>query len=106
MLQRIIDAGALGVEIRLGGKLPSARAKQWRFSQGYLKKVGDSAKVVDRAQALAQTRPGTVGIKVAILSPYAKLTDNIVINEEFINKMKENEQRAKVVEDKPKRKKK
>jgi len=33
-LQRIIQAGALGVEIRLGGKLPGSRAKQWRFAQG------------------------------------------------------------------------
>ena len=49
-LQRIMNAGALGVEIRFSGKLPSSRAKSWRFAQGYLKKTGDSAKVVDRAQ--------------------------------------------------------
>ena len=30
MLQRIMEAGALGVEIRLSGKLPSERAKTWR----------------------------------------------------------------------------
>ncbi|MBU4308696.1 MAG: KH domain-containing protein, partial [Nanoarchaeota archaeon] len=30
-LERIIKAGALGVEIRLSGKLPSSRAKTWRF---------------------------------------------------------------------------
>jgi peptide chain release factor 2 len=36
-LQRIIAAGALGVEIRLSGKLPSSRAKTWRFAYGYLK---------------------------------------------------------------------
>nr|AGT99782.1 30S ribosomal protein S3 [uncultured organism]AJS11717.1 30S ribosomal protein S3 [uncultured archaeon] len=102
MLQRIISAGAMGVEIRLGGKLPGARAKQWRFAQGYLKKTGDSAKVVDRAQAVAQTRPGTTGIKVAILSPYAKLTDKIVIDDAFMQKLKEQE---KEVEIKPKAKK-
>ena len=102
MLQRIINAGAMGVEIRLGGKLPGARAKQWRFAQGYLKKTGDSAKVVDRAQAVAQTRPGTIGVKVAILSPYAIMTDKIVINDEFIRKMKEQE---KETENKPKIKK-
>src|SRR3989344_3991891 len=58
ILQRIVAAGALGVEIRLGGKLPSSRAKSWRFAHGYLKKTGDSAKVVERAQAVAQTKPG------------------------------------------------
>src|SRR3989344_6648695 len=65
-LQKIMGAGALGAEIRMSGKLPGARAKTWRFAQGYLKKTGDSAKVVDRAQARAETKPGTVGIKVSI----------------------------------------
>lgn len=89
-LQRIMSAGALGVEIRLGGKLPSSRAKQWRFAQGYLKKTGDSAKVVDRAQATAQTKPGTVGVKVSILSPYAILNDKIEVNDKLIEKLKKN----------------
>ena len=78
-LQKIMSAGALGVEIRLNGKLPGARAKPWRFAQGYLKKVGESAKIVDRAKARAQTKAGTVGVKVSILSPYAKLYDKIEI---------------------------
>ena len=107
-LQRIMNAGALGAEIRLGGKLPGSRAKQWRFAQGYLIKVGDSAKVVDKAQAKAQTKPGTVGVKVSILSPYAKLFDKIEINDEFISKVKENSEKIKIKEStklkKPKRK--
>jgi len=74
-LQRIMNAGALGVEIRLNGKLPGSRAKPWRFAQGYLKKTGHSAKVVDRAQSRAETKPGTVGVKVSILAPEAKLLD-------------------------------
>ncbi len=101
-LQRIMNAGALGVEIRLGGKLPSSRAKQWRFAQGYLKKTGDSAKVVDRAQATAQTKPGTVGVKVSILSPYAILNDKIEINDKLIEKLKKN---LMDFEEKPKEKK-
>jgi len=90
-LQRIVHAGALGVEIRLNGKLPSSRAKSWRFANGYLKKVGDSAKVVDKAQAIAKTKPGVVGVKVSILSPYVKMIDNIKIDEELINRIKSNE---------------
>lgn len=89
-LQKIMNAGALGVEIRLNGKLPGARAKSWRFSQGYLKKVGDSAKVVDRAQSRAETNPGTVGIKVSILSPSAILKDRIKIDEKLIEELKNN----------------
>ncbi|GIU68413.1 MAG: 30S ribosomal protein S3 [Candidatus Pacearchaeota archaeon] len=89
-LQKIIDAGARGAEIRLSGKLPSSRAKSWRFSYGYLKKIGDSAKVVDKAMSIAQTKPGTVGVKVSILPPDVELKDNITIDENLISKIKEN----------------
>jgi len=81
LLQEIMSAGALGVEIKLAGKLPSARAKTWRFKKGYLKKVGDSAKIVDTANAVAQTKPGTIGIMVSILPPDAKIHDQINLNE-------------------------
>ncbi len=89
-LQRIIKAGAKGVEIRLNGKLPSSRAKSWRFAQGYLKKTGDPAKMVDKAQARAETKPGTVGVKVSILSPDVILKDQIIITDELIKTLKEN----------------
>jgi len=89
-LQRIMNAGAMGAEIVLGGKLPSSRAKSWRFSQGYLRKVGDTAKVVDRAKAVAQTKPGTVGVKVSILSPDAILTDRFTLNKSIIDRLKMN----------------
>jgi len=92
-LQKIMSAGALGAEIRLSGKLPSARARTWRFAQGYLKKTGDSAKVVDRAQAVAQTKPGTVGVKVSILAPDAILTDKIKIGEELLKRIRKNIQK-------------
>ena len=87
-LEKIMRAGALGAELKLSGKLPGARARTWRFAQGYLKKTGESANVVDRAQSRAETKPGTVGIKTAILSPYAILKDKINLNEELINKIK------------------
>ena len=89
-LQKILDAGAAGVEIRLNGKLPSSRAKSWRFAQGYLKKTGEPSKLVDRAQARAETKPGTVGVKVSILSPHTIMKDRILITEELLKKLKEN----------------
>ncbi|MFW5846667.1 MAG: 30S ribosomal protein S3 [Nanoarchaeota archaeon] len=87
-LQRIMNSGAMGVEIRLHGKLPSSRAKSWRFAQGYLKKTGESAEVVDVAKSRAETKPGTVGVKVSILRPDAKLKDKIEITEELIETLK------------------
>jgi small subunit ribosomal protein S3 len=82
-LVRIMKSGALGVEIRMSGKLPSERAKSWRFAAGYLKKVGDSAKVVNLAQSVALTKLGISGIKVAILPPDAKIHDRVEITEEL-----------------------
>jgi len=105
-LQKIISAGALGVEIRLSGKLPGSRAKTWRFAQGYLKKTGDSAKVVDRAQSKAQTKPGTVGVKVSILSPYAILKDKVRIDEKLIENLKNNEKKINDIPQKKSTKKK
>ncbi len=103
MLQRIMNAGALGVEIRLHGKLPGSRSRQWRFAQGYLKKTGNAANVVDRAQARAETRPGTVGVRVSVLPPNAKLLDNINVDEKMIERIKQN---AKEIDETKKLKKK
>jgi len=79
-LQEIINAGVLGCEIRLSGKLPSERAKTWRFAEGYLKKAGESSKEVDRAETTALTKTGMIGVKVAIMAPDAKIYDKIDID--------------------------
>ncbi|MFH1608114.1 MAG: 30S ribosomal protein S3 [archaeon] len=100
-LQKVMKAGALGVEIKLGGKLPSKRARKWKFTQGYLKKTGNEARVVDRAQAIAQTKPGTVGVKVAILSPHVVMKDRIKIDEEMLKILGEKKE---IQEEKPKKK--
>jgi small subunit ribosomal protein S3 len=89
-LSRIKNSGALGAELRISGKLPSDRARSWRFAFGYLKKTGDSAKVVDRAESVAYTKQGVVGIKVAILAPGVKVHDHITIDENTIEEIKKN----------------
>ena len=88
MLQQIIKAGALGTEITLSGKLPSDRARRWRFAHGYLKKTGDSAKVVDRAQSQGRTQQGVIGVQVSILRPDVPLTDKIIVDGEMREKIK------------------
>jgi small subunit ribosomal protein S3 len=88
MLEQIMRSGALGAEIVLSGKLPSERARSWRFAQGYLKKTGDPAKVVDRAMAQAVTLPGVTGIKVSILPPNAHIHDKIDINDNLRSQMR------------------
>ncbi len=87
LLKDIMASKALGVEVVLAGKLPSDRARTWRFAQGYLKKTGEPAKVVRRAIAQAKTQKGVIGIKVSILPPDAKIHDQIIVNEELKNKI-------------------
>ena len=76
-MERVKRAGALGCEIVLSGKLPGEKARSWRFAFGYLKKTGDYANLVNKAQAVSQTRPGTTGIKVSILPGGIKIPDRI-----------------------------
>jgi small subunit ribosomal protein S3 len=90
-LQEIMKAGALGAEIVMAGRLPSERAKAWRFSQGYLKKTGNPAKVVDRAQAQAVNLTGVTGISVSILPPNAHIHDKIVVDDKMRQIIKGNE---------------
>lgn len=82
-LQSIMDAGALGAEIVMSGKIPSARAKRWRFIDGYLKKCGHvSDKYVIRGKSVALIRSGVVGISVNIMPSGLELPDDVKIIEQ------------------------
>ncbi|RLE44997.1 30S ribosomal protein S3 [Candidatus Woesearchaeota archaeon] len=81
-VQDVMNAGAIGVEITISGKVPSSRAKTWRFYAGYLKKCGDVAiEGVKKAYAIARLKPGVVGIQVRIMPPDVRLSDKIKIGE-------------------------
>lgn len=80
MLQDILNAGALGAEIVVSGKVPSARARSWRFKAGYLKKSGDIAQSkVKKATVAVNLKAGTIGIKVSIMPPDVILPDKITL---------------------------
>ncbi|MBI3036234.1 30S ribosomal protein S3 [Candidatus Woesearchaeota archaeon] len=74
----VVAGGAVGVEIRLSGKLPGARAKSWRVAVGYLRKCGDAAMTfVDKKIISAQLKPGIIGIQVRIMPPGLVMPDEI-----------------------------
>lgn len=89
-LTKVKAAGALGTEIVLAGRLPSERAKRWRFKFGYLRKTGDAANDVDYAESRGLDKQGIVGIKVSILSPETFKTEEVTVNEELLGKLKIN----------------
>jgi small subunit ribosomal protein S3 len=90
VMENVMNSGALGVEIIISGKIPSARARNWRFYQGYLKKCGDVAvHGVKSAKTSALLKSGIVGIKVAIMPPDIVLPDHIEILDEPIQIVEE-----------------
>ncbi len=98
----VMNAGALGVEILVSGKIPSQRAKRWRFYKGYLKKSGDVAvSQVARAYASANLKSGSVGIQVRIMLPNTWLPDRVdVLNVEDVSGMVESGSETESVEEK------
>lgn len=66
--RRVMDAGAVGVQIEIAGKLSGSRGRREKFTQGYVKKCGNTAeKYVDVAYRGAVTQPGALGVKVRIM---------------------------------------
>ena len=89
-LSDVMNAGAIGIEIVMSGKIPSTRARSWRFYSGYLKKCGDIALTgVKTAYASAQLKSGTVGVRVQIMPPDVKLPDDIELAEEPVQEITE-----------------
>ncbi|MEM2954584.1 MAG: 30S ribosomal protein S3 [Candidatus Nanoarchaeia archaeon] len=82
-LQSIMNAGALGAEIRIGGRgVPGQRAKNWRFAMGHMMKAGQIAlEEIDTYKTAANLHSGTVGVKVSIMLPNTKLPDKIKLKE-------------------------
>ncbi len=78
IMENVLNSGALGVEVKMSGKIPGARAKSWRFYQGYLKKCGDIAVVgVRKAKTTAVLKTGVIGVQVSIMPPDLVLPDYV-----------------------------
>ncbi len=79
-LNQAVDAGALGVEIIISGKLRGRRAKYEKFRSGYLPKSGEPPlRHMRKAELDVQLKPGIFGVKVRIMPPDAEFPDKIDI---------------------------
>ncbi|QLG63353.1 30S ribosomal protein S3 [Halorarum salinum] len=80
-IDRIMDAGALGAEIVLSGKVTGARSRVEKFNRGYVKHNGEPAEdVVDEGQGVAVMKLGTIGVTVKIIPPGAELPDDFEVD--------------------------
>ena len=101
----IMNAGALGVEIIISGKLggKGARKKKQRIALGYMKKAGEQVRLVDFGMKTSYPKQGAIGIKVRIIRPDVVFPDKIKIRDIIAKKRadeeKENERIAKSAED-------
>ncbi|MFC4551975.1 MULTISPECIES: 30S ribosomal protein S3 [Halorussus] len=81
-IDRIMDAGALGAEIVLSGKVTGARSRVEKFNRGYIKHNGEPAEdIVDHGQGVAVMKLGTIGVDVKIIPPGANLPDDFEVSE-------------------------
>lgn len=79
-LQRIMDAGAMGCEIVIAGKLTGPRKRTEKFIAGYIKHCGKPVQeLVDVGYARAKKKLGIIGVKVRIMPPGAVLPDQIEV---------------------------
>ena len=80
MLQRIMGAGARGCQITFAGKLTGLRHRTEKFIEGHIKHCGEPAlQLMQLGYSQAKLKPGTIGVKVAIMPPNAKLPDEIEV---------------------------
>lgn len=105
-LGQVMNAGALGAEIIVSGKLRTERARYEKFRAGYLPKSGEPPlKYLQTAEMHVQLKPGIFGVKVKIMPPNIEFPDKVVILENVPKieepKPTEEKQEAKAEPEKP-----
>lgn len=79
-LNQVMEAGALGIEIVISGKLRTERARFEKFRAGYFPRCGEPAlRYMKKAEAHVQLKPGIIGVRVKIMPPDALFPDKIKI---------------------------
>ncbi|MFH1788636.1 MAG: 30S ribosomal protein S3 [Candidatus Altiarchaeota archaeon] len=80
-LRAVMGSNARGVEIVLSGKIvgKGGRSRQEKYSQGYMKKAGDSVKFVRIGSTQAYLKAGVIGVTVKIVPPDAVFPDQIFL---------------------------
>jgi small subunit ribosomal protein S3 len=78
-LMDIMNAGALGAEIRIAGKIvgKGGKAKTVKVRAGFLKKSGEPMKLVQEGRYVAYPKAGAIGVKVRIVPPGTIFPDQI-----------------------------
>ncbi|MBD3388278.1 MAG: 30S ribosomal protein S3 [Candidatus Altiarchaeales archaeon] len=78
-VRAVMSSKARGVEIILSGKIvgKGGRSRNEKYSEGYMKKAGDSLKLVRIGSTQAYLKAGVIGVTVKIVPPDTKFPDHI-----------------------------
>lgn len=83
-LNQVMEAGALGCEIVISGKLRTERARFEKFRAGYFPRCGEPAlKYTRKTEAHVQLKAGMFGVRVKIMPPDAQFPDKIKVATEL-----------------------
>lgn len=86
-LRRIIDSGARGVMIRIGGKISGERARSQKFMYGSIKYSGEPARAgMDVGFSAAKLKLGIIGVSVRMLRKDYRLPDDIHVELKGVQK--------------------
>jgi small subunit ribosomal protein S3 len=79
-LNQVMEAGALGCEIVISGKLTTERARFEKFRAGHYPIVGEPAlRAMKTAEVHVQLKPGMIGVRVKIMPSDAYFPDKVTI---------------------------
>ncbi len=79
-VRRIMEAGAKGCLVVIAGKLTGQRHRREKFKAGHIKYCGEPRNLwMDLGFATAKLKPGVIGVTVEIMSPRARLPDEVEI---------------------------
>jgi small subunit ribosomal protein S3 len=104
-LSKIMEMGAIGVQIRVSGKMGGERGRLSKFKEGYIKHAGHYAdNVLDKGKAEAVVKLGVVGVEVKIMKDMPEdLSLKISEVEQKIKKKESVSEPEKDVEKEPKK---
>ena len=86
-MKKIMDEGALGVQIIISGKLGGSKGRTEKFSTGYLKYCGDTAeRLIEFGFDEALVKLGKIGIQVRIMKYFMDTFGNILSKKDIIER--------------------
>lgn len=74
-IKRVMESGAIGIQIIIAGKFTGSKTMTAKFVEGYVKHAGHLVdELVDEGFEEALTRPGKIGVRVRIVKEFEDIT--------------------------------